>query len=67
MIYERGGLPSFHGQLGFLVYLVMVVTTLSGRLILKRRVKRTQHRALSYFALTAMLGMILHGVFSFLI
>jgi hypothetical protein len=67
MIYEARGLPSLHGQLGFIVYLFMVFTTLSGRLILKRRVKRTQHRALSYVALVAMFSMILHGVFSFLI
>lgn len=67
MIIERGGLPSLHGQLGFIVYLLMVFTTMSGRFILRRRVKRTQHRALSYIALVAMFSMILHGVFSFLI
>ena len=67
MIAVRGGLPSLHGQLGFIAYLYMIVTTLSGRFILKRRVTRSQHRALSYTALIAMFGMILHGVVSFLL
>jgi len=65
MVYESRGLPTIHGKLGFSVYLFMLVTTFSGRLFLKRKMRRSNHRILSYLAIISIFIVILNGLISF--
>lgn len=68
MIAEAGGLPTLHGQLGFIVYLYMVITMLSGILFLKyRTLTRRHHKLISYTAIAGLSLMIVNGLLTFVI
>jgi len=67
MLYQSGGLPTIHGKVGFSVYLFILVTALSGRLFLGRRLTRNQHRALAFSAIPLLLFMILYGLSTFVL
>ncbi|MCW4040218.1 MAG: hypothetical protein NWE83_05655 [Candidatus Bathyarchaeota archaeon] len=68
MLLEARGLPTLHGQLGFLTYLFLSSTVASGHLFIRyRRLTRSQHRAISYAAVGSLTLMILNGVLSFIV
>jgi uncharacterized membrane protein YozB (DUF420 family) len=73
MIYESRGLPTLHGKLGFSVYLLITVTALSGRLFLKktpllrRNIRRNEHRAIGILTVSLLFLMILYGIFTFVL
>ncbi|MDH5794543.1 MAG: DUF420 domain-containing protein [Candidatus Bathyarchaeota archaeon] len=73
MVYQSRGLPTFHGKLGFSVYLFIAATAMTGRLFLKRtpllgrKVKRGQHRTIGFLTMASLLFMILHGLFTFVL
>ncbi|UCG44943.1 MAG: hypothetical protein JSV58_06050 [Candidatus Bathyarchaeota archaeon] len=65
MMYLMGGLPLIHCRFGFSVYLLMLVTALTGSLFLRRRLSRNQHRALALLTIALLLFMILYGFMTF--
>jgi hypothetical protein len=65
MLLQSGGLPTLHGKLGFSTYILMSISAFSGRLFLRRRVNRGQHRALASLAMLMLLFTILDGLFTF--
>ena len=68
MLLEARGLPTLHGQLGFLTYLFLSFTVVSGHLFIRyRRLTRRQHRVISYTAVGSLALMIANGVLSFLV
>ena len=65
MIYQSRGLPTLHGKLGISIYSLILITVLSGKLFLNRRINRNQHKAIALFGIVLLLFMILNGLFTF--
>ena len=65
MMYLVGGLPLIHCRFGFFVYLLMLMTALTGSLFLRGRLSRNQHKALALLTIILLLFMILNGFMTF--
>lgn len=67
MLYDAGGLPTIHGRIGFSIYLLILITTMSGKLFLNNKLKKNNHRVLAVVAISLLLFMILHGLITFVL
>ncbi|AIF68957.1 hypothetical protein PAP_02645 [Palaeococcus pacificus DY20341] len=65
MVYTTGGIPSLHGRIGVGVYLYVLVTAFSGKLFLRGKIARRQHRALAIGALILLALQILSALYTF--
>jgi len=73
MIYKSRGLPSIHGRAGFSVFLGILFSVTSGRLLLKRtsvlgkKMKRNQHKIIALAALALLGFQIVNGLLTFVL
>ncbi|WP_048147828.1 hypothetical protein [Palaeococcus ferrophilus] len=62
MLYTVGGVPSLHGKFGLFVYFYVLLTALSGRAFLARKLRRNQHKVIAIVAILLLVLQVLYGL-----
>ncbi|ACJ16363.1 Protein of unknown function DUF420 [Thermococcus onnurineus NA1] len=67
MFYTIGWVPSTHSRLGLFVYVYVLLTVLSGRAFLGRKITREQHKFLAMIAVLLLMLQILFGLYNYVL